>query len=1031
MWNSGGNIDRQTVEVVDPGDIHVSGRIDGNSNVMLRSTGGSITVDDRIDGSSIVYLVTSGGSVTVQGRVDGSATVVLVSTVGTVTIGDKIDGSSSVTVEAERDIAVGSRIDGSSSVTLRSNVGPITLGDRIDQSSVVDITASLGTINVKDRIDSSSIVHAIGDADITIGAKIDGSSRVELVSNRGSVTIDGKIDGSSSVLLSAGTDIGIGVGQQGGAEDHKIDGDCSVTAIAGGQIRLGSRIAKDRTTVDFAAGGPVTIGGEIGFGASVRMLSAAAKITVRGGISGGGTNLITWPKGAAKTQVNGGAKWSEEEWAVPEALTPNPARDGYWWENWPQSFGYVAPFRVVPRSLEDIVKAVIGAGTSERREYTPVRAVGGGWSFTDAVLPFRSGAEVDMCSLVKKGAWQRQDLRNVLQGLNDSYPTPIDPWPAAVARSASTFVTYDQTNLRQVTRSGAQLPASHNARLVDTRSLASSLQWEFEGVRIAPDRPGEILFHVEAGITMADLQQLLDHQHPPLAIRATGASTGATLAGALSTATHGGEFTTPLLVDCVRAVHLVGPGGEQWWIEGDAPVADQAKLQQRYPEIDSAHFIAAGWNAIPGLSSQDVLNAVVVSMGTMGVIYSMVITVVPQFGIRQVVHPTTWSELLTAAGTTEAALRAGQAAANQAVLNALMDGAINGTGIAKAKNEYIDLAINPLNRDCWILNREVTPTLPEDSNNAQAGVGDYITALSRALQQHSRDALQGSMFGGRLFEFLSWGTDLVNLVDDFWHGKITGLLRYLTDSGEPLGTLLAAGNAQAAVNAVNQAGNPDRGQQFLADLLSGVFHALEGTEPGKNSDSTGVSHEVGAVGWPASGLPGRGLEIALAPENAFTFLQAVLFDDVLANTVTAANQPFLGYISIRVCPQTNALMGMQQFGPYSVMIEVVAYRSPQANDVMNTIQSKAVTWKGPGPRPLLHWGLENDLVDHAYLVGTPLGSPYKAGISRLDAFRKIREFLRRCHAPVFDNAFSARIGVDAAQPCPRDLSYLDPLLLRG
>ncbi len=93
------------------------------------------------------------------------------------------------------------------------------------------------------------------------------------------------------------------------------------------------------------------------------------------------------------------------------------------------------------------------------------------------------------------------------------------------------------------------------------------------------------------------------------------------------------------------------------------------------------------------------------------------------------------------------------------------------------------------------------------------------------------------------------------------------------------------------------------------------------------------------------------------------------------------------------------------------MTEVVAYRSPEANNVMDTIQSKAVTWKGPGPRPLLHWGLENDLVDHAYLVGTQLGSPYKAGISRLDAFREIREFLRRGHAPVFDNSFSARIGV--------------------
>lgn len=113
--------------------------------------------------------------------------------------------------------------------------------------------------------------------------------------------------------------------------------------IAGGQIKLGSRIAKDKTTVDFAAGGPIRIMGDIGFNSQVRLLSVAGNITVVGGITGGGTRLITWPKGAASPQVSGGATWAEQEWAVPEALTRGPKQEGYWWENWPQSFGYVAP----------------------------------------------------------------------------------------------------------------------------------------------------------------------------------------------------------------------------------------------------------------------------------------------------------------------------------------------------------------------------------------------------------------------------------------------------------------------------------------------------------------------------------------------------------------------------------------------------------------------------------------------------------------------------------------------------------------
>jgi hypothetical protein len=168
---------------------------------------------------------------------------------------------------------------------------------------------------------------------------------------------------------------------------------------------------------------------------------------------------------------------------------------------------------------------------------------------------------------------------------------------------------------------------------------------------------------------------------------------------------------------------------------------------------------------------------------------------------------------------------------------------------------------------------------------------------------------------------------------------------------------------------------------------------------------------VGAIGWPDGGLPGRGLEIALDPTNAFTFLQTVLFDDVLATTMSAQNNPLFGYISIRVCPPTQTLMGMQQYSPYSVMIEVVAYRSPEANQVMKAIQDKAVAWSPTGPKPLLHWGLENDKVDSTFLAGTPLGQPYKGALTRLDAFKQIRAYLTNGNVPVFDNNFSTRIGV--------------------
>ena len=149
---------------------------------------------------------------------------------------------------------------------------------------------------------------------------------------------------------------------------------------------------------------------------------------------------------------------------------------------------------------------------------------------------------------------------------------------------------------------------------------------------------------------------------------------------------------------------------------------------------------------------------------------------------------------------------------------------------------------------------------------------------------------------------------------------------------------------------------------------------------GQNSDCTVLPYKFGEIGWPQRGTPGRALELALDPTNAFTFLQTVLFDDVLRTHMSEVShplKPLIGYIAVRVCPTTKSLMGMQQYSPHSIMVEVAGYRSPAANEVMNEIQAKALAFSTAGPKPLLHWGLENDQVTGAYLSGTPLGQPYK------------------------------------------------------
>jgi hypothetical protein len=523
-----------------------------------------------------------------------------------------------------------------------------------------------------------------------------------------------------------------------------------------------------------------------------------------------------------------------------------------------------------------------------------------------------------------------------------------------------------------------------------------------------------VLVHVEAGITMADLQQLLDHQSPRLAIQASGGSPGATLAGVLATATHGGEHRWPLLVDCVRAIHLVGPGGLEWWIEGAQPIADLTKMQAlaKYQNIPSSRFIAGAWTDNQGLTAADVLAAVTVSMGTMGVVYSVVLGVHPQFGIRQVVaNPGTWAAVLATAGVTEDSLRAHDPKANEQVLQHLMNGTANGTGISLADNVYVDLAINPIDRQCWIVNRQKV-AVPVDPSPPSTLPNGIVDAVMRALTGDATQSLfHESRSTGHLLDFLSYGYADTDQIDNA--SQAARLLSFVLAQGDPTGALLAVLNGQAVLNHHNHAAEPSRGLAFLGDVLTGFFHALEGTTPGGTSEETAVSYRVAAIGWPEGGIPGRGLEVALNPQVAFSFLHEVILDDVLGTRMPAAQAPLIGYVSIRVCPVTSTLMGMQQLGRQNVMIELVGYRSPQVGPLFDAVQAAALQYQ-PIPnvrRPLLHWGLETDQMRDTHLAQTPLGLPYKGFASRVDAFRAIRTLIAAGHPQVFDNWFTQRLGL--------------------
>lgn len=185
-----------------------------------------------------------------------------------------------------------------------------------------------------------------------------------------------------------------------------------------------------------------------------------------------------------------------------------------------------------------------------------------------------------------------------------------------------------------------------NDVLIDTGQLNSTIpraQAVQQALKSSYSQDPNLLYHIQGGITIRDLYQRLDNfvdpgtrQPRPLALETMADSAGQTLAGAISTGSHGADKLfgffqfTPPMADSVLAIHLVGTSGTQYWIEPSQGITDPDKLRQ---------FVAPGANII---YDDKTFNAVLVSLGCMGVVYSLVLRVRDQFNLIETTIETTW-----------------------------------------------------------------------------------------------------------------------------------------------------------------------------------------------------------------------------------------------------------------------------------------------------------------------------------------------------------------------------------------------------
>ncbi|ERT03305.1 hypothetical protein HMPREF1624_01614 [Sporothrix schenckii ATCC 58251] len=146
------------------------------------------------------------------------------------------------------------------------------------------------------------------------------------------------------------------------------------------------------------------------------------------------------------------------------------------------------------------------------------------------------------------------------------------------------------------------------------------------------------LARVQAGVTIRELNEELDNRG--LALPNMGAFDGQTVAGVMSTGTHGSGIGFGPMCSLVRAIVLVVADGTVYQIEpasshvGKGPLSDPAAFPRT---IDGLPVVLRQDN--------DWFRTALVSMGCVGVIYSYVIDVTEAFHVRELRSATRWDDV--------------------------------------------------------------------------------------------------------------------------------------------------------------------------------------------------------------------------------------------------------------------------------------------------------------------------------------------------------------------------------------------------
>ena len=512
------------------------------------------------------------------------------------------------------------------------------------------------------------------------------------------------------------------------------------------------------------------------------------------------------------------------------------------------------------------------------------------------------------------------------------------------------------------------------------------------------------VYHVQAGVALYDLYTRLDrrdprwpvptdHLHPhltlPWAMPTLPAACGQTLVGALSTASHGTDLDRPPLADAVQAIHLVAAGGHQFWIERsryrddvDAPLSDPDLLRATLRDVDG--------RGLSVLQDDDLLDAALVSVGRMGLIYSAVLRVIGGHGVEETRVRRTWSAVRRELTDHDGPLFAGRGL--QVVINPLPRGYPPEHSCWVTRRRSIPLPINAPRR--WRgRSRRGSPGTAGRRPPVDVGWGNPFVIVSSALS-------------------LRWVATAAGVV-----GQAVAIAAHLGRAPRPVvvglavtvGMLLAAAQyrgslgdlAAATVNRV-----ADHGPSPVLAWMLDRFIAAEQREHGPAQPLRDVSYAVldrHNYADRCGVTDGDALEVAF---DGRTDLAVRFVDECVLGRVAALLRPPAGgrprlgasYVNVRFTGVTRTHLGMQRW-PRTCAVAVAGLRGFAGSaDLLDALERDGLRLGG-----LVHWGQRNQLTRAQVAVGYP----------RLPAWRTV---LRRLSAhggtATFSTAYTRQVGLE-------------------